>query len=158
MAGQDGALPGKWLAGILATVLSAVLIWSLTHPGGLLNPEEPTPPQVPVLRIVDVQVSPASVGGVAVATVYNEGQVTGEACHLWWYSGDTVARQLEEGMEPSEASQSADFGLTPGQTRTVGVTSRPYSSVGRQGSYLQAFCSGDNVTSIRYFQDVQVTG
>jgi len=45
---------GKWLTGIAATVIGAVLIWLLTHPGGLINPT-PTPiPPTPTPVIMDV--------------------------------------------------------------------------------------------------------
>lgn len=29
---------GKWLTGILAAVITGVIVWWLTHPGGLINP------------------------------------------------------------------------------------------------------------------------
>ena len=35
---------GKWIAGVAATIVGAVLVWVLTHPGGLLNPREPAQP------------------------------------------------------------------------------------------------------------------
>lgn len=37
---------GKWLAGIASTVIGALIIWSLTHSGGLLNPIS-TPTRAP---------------------------------------------------------------------------------------------------------------
>lgn len=33
---------GKWAAGIGATIIAALLVWWLTHPGGVLDPRGPT--------------------------------------------------------------------------------------------------------------------
>jgi hypothetical protein len=55
---------GKWLAGIAATIVGAVMVWLLTHPGGILNPiptpspsptqtasgPPPTPPHAPAIE------------------------------------------------------------------------------------------------------------
>ena len=78
--GKRGSSCFKWLGGIMAAVITAVLVWWLTAPGGLLNPKEATQEPRPVLKIVDFQVSDAPVGGQARAevTVFNEGDSTGE--------------------------------------------------------------------------------
>lgn len=44
---SDSFAFGKWFAGIASTVIGAVLIWLLTHPGGLLNPSPITPAPTP---------------------------------------------------------------------------------------------------------------
>jgi len=159
-ARRPGSLLGKWLAGILATVLSAAMVWWLTHPGGPLNPAVPPTSPAAVLRIVDVQVSGPAIAGraSAVVSLYNEGQATGEACTLWWYSGEKVAQQLDQGLEPSDATTSQPFGITPGQTRQISVESGAYSRPGMYRSFLEASCVGVDITSMRYYQDVVVTG
>lgn len=158
MADQSTGTVGKWLLGILTAVLTGVLVWWLTHPGGPLNPEVPPATPKPVLRIVDVRVTAATVGGRASATVgiYNEGDVTGEACTVWWYSGDTVAHELEQGKNASEATTSREFGITPDQTQQVQLDSGIYTSPGTYGSYFQASCAGTNIVSREYHQDVVV--
>jgi hypothetical protein len=48
MSGTKSFSVGGWIAGIAGTVVAAVLIWWLTHPGGgILNPATPTPPPPP---------------------------------------------------------------------------------------------------------------
>lgn len=44
---------GKWFAGIVAFVVGSIVVWGATHPGGLLNPEQPTstPPHAPPIQI-----------------------------------------------------------------------------------------------------------
>ncbi len=103
----------KWVGGIVAAVMTAVLVWWLTEPGGLLNPQDATQGPRPVLKIVNFQVSEAPVGGKARAdiTVFNEGDSTGEFCTVWWYSGSEVGRRLEQGQLPGEAAVSEEFGL-----------------------------------------------
>jgi len=110
---------GKWLAGIAAAVIGAVVVWWLTHLGGLLSPVTPTPRPRPSLKIIDFTVTHAFVGERAQAglTIYNEGDTTGEACTVWWYSGIDAGKQLEQGLLPQEAAGSADFGLRPKETR-----------------------------------------
>lgn len=49
---------GKWLAGIAATVIGALIIWFLTGPRGLLNPPSSTPTTPPIT--VTRQPSPTS--------------------------------------------------------------------------------------------------
>jgi hypothetical protein len=50
---------GKWIAGVAATIVGAVLVWVLTHPGGLLNPKEP----VQTAPTPTASTSPTPVGG-----------------------------------------------------------------------------------------------
>ena len=38
----DAFTVGKWVAGIAATIIAALLVWWLTHPGGVLDPKVPT--------------------------------------------------------------------------------------------------------------------
>jgi len=149
---------GKWLAGIAATIIGAVVIWWLTHPGGLLNPVTPTPRPQPSLKIIDFTVINAFVGERAQAslTVYNEGDSTGEACAVWWYSGSAVGRQLEQGLLPQEAAVSADFGLRPKETRQISLSSLVYTEPGTFRSYAQVSCRGANITSQEFYKDVIV--
>lgn len=76
----------KWMAGILATVLGAVIIWLLTHQGGLLNPVEKKP-DIKFLEIAMLDsVSPGQNLDITV-TVLNEGETTGENCQIYLYEG-----------------------------------------------------------------------
>ena len=59
---------GKWLSGVAATVIGAVLIWALTRPDGILNPPTPTPP--PPTPIPTAPHAPPLT--VDQATLYNE--------------------------------------------------------------------------------------
>ncbi len=106
---------GKWLAGIAASIIAALIIWFLTHSGGPLNPIPAPVADKPILRIVDVQVTHAPLGGTAHATVkvFNEGKATGEACTVWWYSGSDVGKELASGLNASKAAVSDAFGLPP---------------------------------------------
>lgn len=42
----------KWVAGILAAIISAIVVWQVTQPGGALNPIQPAP-QAPHAPPVD---------------------------------------------------------------------------------------------------------
>jgi hypothetical protein len=55
---MSGSSIGKWLAGIVATVIAALIIWYLTKEGGILNPSSPTP--APPLSTITVQPSSTS--------------------------------------------------------------------------------------------------
>jgi hypothetical protein len=39
---------GKWIAGIVAAIISAVIVWQITQPGGLLNPTPDAPHAPPI--------------------------------------------------------------------------------------------------------------
>jgi hypothetical protein len=45
----------KWLAGVASAVLTAVIIWFITHPGGALNP---TPTEPTVIEISGIWYTP----------------------------------------------------------------------------------------------------
>ena len=156
--GKRGSSCLKWLAGLVAAVITAVLVWWLTAPGGLLNPEEATPEPKPVLKIVDFQVSDAPVGGQARAevTVFNEGDSTGEFCTVWWYSGSEVSRQLEQGLLPGQAATSEEFGLRPQESKQISLWSLVYSEPGRFRSLAEVSCSGTNITSAQFVAYVTV--
>lgn len=49
MGEESRSTLGKWLAGIAASIIAALVIWWLTHPDGPLNPDEPevTAPRAP---------------------------------------------------------------------------------------------------------------
>jgi len=149
---------GKWLAGIAATIIGAVVIWSLTHPGGLFNPVTPTPQSKPNLKVIDFKVTNAFVGERAQAslTVYNEGDATGEACKVWWYSGSAVGMQLKQGLLPQQAAVSTEFGLRPKETQQISLSSLVYTELGTFRSYAQVECSGVNITSNEFYKDVIV--
>ena len=53
---------GKWLAGIAATIIGAVLVWLLTHPGGVLNPI--TPPSPSPTPTASASVSPTQTASI----------------------------------------------------------------------------------------------
>ncbi len=148
----------KWVGGIVAAVMTAVLVWWLTEPGGLLNPQDATQGPRPVLKIVNFQVSEAPVGGKARAdiTVFNEGDSTGEFCTVWWYSGSEVGRRLEQGLLPGQAAVSEEFGLRPQESRQVTMWSLVYSEPGRFRSMAEVSCSGANVTSAQFVEYVTV--
>ncbi len=156
--GKGGSSYLKWLGGIVAAVITAVLVWWLTEPGGLLNPEDATPQPRPVLKIVDFQVGDAPVGGQARAevTVFNEGDSTGEFCTVWWYSGGEVGRQLEQGLLPGQAATSEEFGLRPQESKQISVWSLPYGEPGRFRSLAEVSCSGTNITSAQFVAYVEV--
>ncbi len=149
---------GKWLAGIAASVIAALIIWYLTHPGGPLNRGVPIAGDKPVLRIVDFQVTGAPLGGRAhtKVAVFNEGKVTGEGCSVWWYSGSDVGKELAAGKIGSQAATSHDFGFPPGQTSVVEFDSLVYTEPGVFRSYVQASCAGMDITSMEYYKDVAV--
>ncbi len=149
---------GKWLAGIAASVLAALIIWFLTHAGGPLNPGSPIDASKPILRIVDFQVTDAPLGGTAHAkvAVYNEGEAAGEACTVWWYSGSDVGKELAAGKLASRSAVSHEFGLVPDQTQVVELDSLVYTEPGVFRSYVQASCAGADITSIEYYKDVAV--
>ena len=147
----------KWVAGIVGAVLTGVLIWLLTNPTSPLHEQSP-PESTPILKIVGISSSNAVAGGTANADVevYNEGSSTAEACSVWWYSGSQVADRLEQGHEPGEASTSEPFGLTPGERKTVSVTSLAYDEPGSFRSELEVICSGYDVVSQRFVEYVIV--
>lgn len=149
---------GKWLAGIAASVLAALIIWFLTRAGGPLNPGAPIAENKPILRIVDFQVSDAPLGGRAHAkvAVFNEGKATGEACTIWWYSGSDVGKELAAGLNASHSSVSHEFGLIPEQTQLIELDSLVYTEPGVFRSYVQASCAGADITSTEYYRDVAV--
>lgn len=156
--GKGGSSCLKWLGGIVAAVITAVLVWWLTEPGGLLNPEEATQAPRPVLKIVDFQVSDAPVGGRARAdiTVFNEGDSTGEFCTVWWYSGGEVGRQLEQGLSPAQAAISEEFGLRPQESKQLTLWSLVYDQPGQFRSMAQVSCSGANISSAQFVAYVTV--
>ncbi len=41
---------GKWVAGILAAIISALVVWQVTQPGGLLNPTPVAPHAPPIVN------------------------------------------------------------------------------------------------------------
>ncbi len=135
---------GKWLGGIAATVIAAVVIWWLTHPGGLLNPTQPTPEPRPELKIIDVEVSGAYVGRTALATltIYNEGDTTGEECIVWWWSGSELP---QDGSSPTSGDfylpSSPTFAIRPNETREVSLSSAVYTSPGEFWSWVEVVCS-----------------
>ncbi|MEP0761363.1 MAG: hypothetical protein HRF48_01355 [Chloroflexota bacterium] len=156
--GKRGSSCLKGLGGIMAAVITAVLVWWLTAPGGLLNPEDATQAPRPVLKIVDFQVGDAPVGGQARAevTVFNEGDSTGEFCTVWWYSGSEVAHRLEQGLLPGQAAVSGEFGLRPQESKQITVWSLPYGEPGRFRSLAEVTCSGTNITSAQFVAYVTV--
>jgi hypothetical protein len=149
---------GKWLAGIAASIIAALIIWFLTHAGGPLNRGTPIAEDKPILRIVDFHVTDAPLGGIAHATVsvFNEGKATGEACRVWWYSGSDVGKELAAGKSASKSATSHEFGLPPGQTSVVEPDSLMYTELGMFRSYVQASCAGADITSTEYYKDVAV--
>lgn len=149
---------GKWLAGIVASVLAALIIWFLTRAGGPLNPGSPIDESKPILRIVDFQVTDAPLGGRAHAkvAVFNEGEAAGEACSVWWYSGSDVGKELAAGRSASQSAVSPEFGLVPNQTNVVELDSLVYTEPGVFRSYVRASCAGMNIVSIEYYKDVAV--
>lgn len=149
---------GKWLAGIAASIITALIIWFLTHSGGPLNPAPSPVEDRPVLRIVDFQATNAPLGGTAHATVsvFNEGKATGEACSVWWYSGSDVGKELASGLLASKSAVSYEFGLVPNQTKVVELDSLPYIEPGVFRSYAQVSCMGTNNVSIEYYKDIAV--
>ena len=156
-----GSAVVKWLAGVAATVVGAVLISLLTRPGGLLNPAKPAPVAQAILKIVDLQITDAHIGGSATAdiTVYNEGESTGESCSVWWYSGSDVGKQLQQGLEASQSAVSEDFGIRPKESKQIHMSSLVYTEPGVFPSYVQASCAGVNITSIEFHKNVNaVTG
>jgi len=148
----------KWLAGIAASIVAALIIWFLTHEGGPLNPKSDPVEETAVLRIVDIDVTEAQVNGRSHArvSVFNEGEATGESCSVWWFSGSEVAAQLEAGLLASKSAVSGDFGLTPGETEIVELDSLPYTSAGVFRSYLQASCAGFDIVSDDFTREVVV--
>jgi hypothetical protein len=57
----------QWLSGVAATVIGAVLIWTLTRPGGIMNPPTPLPqptdppPTAPPAPTLDPSLFPSGI-------------------------------------------------------------------------------------------------
>jgi hypothetical protein len=106
---------GKWLAGILATVLAGVVLSMLTREGSPFNPaKRQPPPHIPTpthLVITAFDADPAHLNGRMIGrfTIYNDGETTAEQCHI--YFGE---KRAEEGG----ISESA-FGVPPRQSTSI---------------------------------------
>lgn len=155
---SSGSSIGKWIAGITATIIGAVVIWWLTHPSGPLNPVPPTPRPKAILKIIDFAVTDAYVGESATATltIYNEGETTGEGCSVWWYSGSEEGKRLEQGLLAQKAAVSDEFGLRPEESKQISMRSLVYTEPGRFRSYIEVSCWGYDVTSEEYYRYVNV--
>ena len=100
---------GKWLAGIAATVIGALIIWILTHPGGLLNPLPPTPTPVETTptsaRPADIPLaaSPTARLGSITISLTNNNCVDED-----YYVDDKLVTTVAAGA-------STTFQITPGQ-------------------------------------------
>jgi hypothetical protein len=142
---------GKWLAGIAATIIGALVIWSFTHPGGYINPvREP----MPDVKIIDLTVTNAVVGQTASAnvTAYNQGDITAEECVVDWWSGN----QMSQYGEPNKYSTSAEFGLRPKETRQISATSLVYTQIGTFKSRIAINCKGLGIGTLFHDKDVIV--
>lgn len=148
----------KWLAGILASIVAAVAVWWLTHPGGPLNPVTPTPPPEPRLSFLEkvsgnyqlfswIQVPRPIVMGVSVKDGTLRIATTGDAD--WelgiWDSGahpgapSEAKSRIKCGGMVSSASQQLIW--APGGQRNVAIDwERGIESV-RDMVWL-AFCGG----------------
>ena len=71
----------RWIAGISATVIGALIVWWLTQPGGLLNRKQ---------HILILAFAPSSLVAIpsqplsAHAEVYNDGNVPAQQCRVKW--------------------------------------------------------------------------
>ena len=136
----------KWLSGIAATILGGVILWWLTHQGGPLNP---TPrPSEPALNVKLTAFDPGSPfvgeGSTGHFTIYNEGDITGQDCKVYWYSGTEVAEELASGKLPQKASVSDPFGLKPKESRELTMQSLVYTGPGQFETEADVSCLGVN--------------
>ena len=54
MSAQTGSAAGKWVAGIAASIIAALVVWWLTSPGGPLNPRVEVPHAPPITAAGDL--------------------------------------------------------------------------------------------------------
>ena len=110
---------GKWLGGLLATIVAGVVLWWLTHEGGPLNPRNPPAPaphQISspahvTITAFDVDPEPAHLNSTFNGrfTVYNDGESIAEGCNIYYGQ----KRPDEGGV--SESS----FGVPSKQSTTI---------------------------------------
>lgn len=131
---------GRWVAGIMATIIASLAFWWLTKLGGILNPES-TGTAPAKLGIVSAQIGDVVRGGRATATisVYNNSSTVLEDCVLWWFSGSRVSPH----HFPKDRALSQPFGLRPAETKTVIVLSLPYTEAGDFDSRISVECTSN---------------
>ena len=136
----------KAVGAITITVIGAIIVFYLTGPGGLLNPESPP---VADLHIIDTELISAQVGQGAVMRfeVFNDGDAKAVRCAVYWTSGEEFSHRYEtDTLEPNTSyafSLSERFALEPGETRFITSTSRVYEQPGYK--YSEAFVGCGNV-------------
>lgn len=110
----------KWLAGILATVIGALIIWFLTSEGGLLNP-----PEEPDLKFLEVEhtnnISPGQSFDLTVRVI-NESETAAESCTINLYAGRQSFGVNQTPDTPIRQDIRGIGGFAPGETKTVTVT------------------------------------
>jgi hypothetical protein len=120
---------GKWIAGIVAAVIAAVIGAWMMSPGGPLNPQKPD------VTITSFNVQ-NGVAGNAVNAYFeaeNDGDGTAQACVVLWYS---------HGYD-FDPRRSVSFGLSPGESQSLTVTSWVYDTSGVYTSYARIVCAND---------------
>jgi hypothetical protein len=127
---------GKWLAGILATVVGGVILFLLTQEGGPFNPRRPPPsPRTPAqahITITAFDADPAHLNGQMMGrfTVYNDSETLAEGCHIYFgkdrYDGGGI-NESAFGV-PAKQSTTISTGLywtgTDPNTHSIHVVAR----------------------------------
>lgn len=128
----------KWIAGIVAAIITGIVVSWLTQEGGPINPVEPTAtllPAVPHVLITEFEVGvvvlPRDSVINATFAVYNEGETTARECSLWWHSHGA-------NFAPSGTQL---FSLTPKETKNLTVQSFIYKESGTYDSFAYVECS-----------------
>jgi hypothetical protein len=119
---------GKWVAGILASIIAAVAIWWLTREGGPLNPAPEKPAPTGAIVITDAFFGEifAAAPIDATFTIYNQGDTAAEECGLYWSSEYLASGVSIQNAWPAQPI----FGLPPGASRTLAVHSEPLGDPG----------------------------
>lgn len=124
----------KLLTGIAAAVVGGLILWWLTHEGGLLNPRRTSPPPrqpAPSIKLLDTDIKTPDVSQrygermEGTFVVYNEGDATAEGCVLWFLEGG-----------------SKKFGLAPGERRQVVARTRHFTEHGTYEVVARIACEG----------------
>src|SRR5580765_3753 len=150
---------GKWLAGILAALVTGLIMWWLTHEGGPLNPKRPEVRHYPSpahVTITDFEFhitwSPQNYSTSAKYKVYNDGEVSAEGCQI------LVGH---ENPLKSYGSWTAPFAVPPKQSSQVSSHINDLFSLSHSGQVVrvvaQVWCKNnvqsDTVESSLLFQE-----
>ncbi|WP_455387741.1 hypothetical protein [Petrachloros mirabilis] len=136
-----------WATGILASIITALTVWWLTHPGGPLNPisESEGPAAAPNVLITDFHIGPVRAGQVTWAKLnaHNKGGAVAQDCQIIWHPTG--------GKFEHNASKTTS--VFPEEARSFALKVA-YAQPGVYHAFAIVFCT--NFTSPRYEKIVRV--